>query len=111
MKETFDDRPTRPIPPTRPIKLELRARRKAIGAGPRRDIVGAQSNIKTPQQSSNFMPPTRSENELLDPKIEKIPTYLLQIWKFEIFEKNDKFSKHHYIREKKDNFWNQIFEN
>ena len=41
LKDIFDHRPTRPI------KLALRARpafgllRKAFGAGPRRDIVGA----------------------------------------------------------------------
>ena len=39
----FDDRPTRP---TRPIKRALRARRKACGTGPRRDIVGAWWKIK-----------------------------------------------------------------
>ena len=30
--------------------------------------------IKAPHQNSNFMLPTRSENELLDPIIEKLPT-------------------------------------
>ena len=30
--------------------------------------------IKAPHQNSNFMLPTRSKNELLDPIIEKLPT-------------------------------------
>ena len=34
-------------------QLALRARRKAWCAGPRRDIVGAYSKIKTPHQNSN----------------------------------------------------------
>ena len=46
LKDTFDYLPTRSYP-SHPIKLALRARpafslnRKAFGAGPRRDIVGA----------------------------------------------------------------------
>ena len=77
------------------------------------------------------MPPTREENELLDPKIEKLPTcckfenlkFSKKLMNFqnttiyatkksniqicmanqiiEFFEKNDEFSKHHYIHEKK----------
>ena len=58
----------------------------------------------------NFIPPIPPENELLDSKIEKSPTCC----KFE----NLKFSKKLmnfqnttiYVK-KKDNFWNQIFEN
>ena len=63
-----------------PIKLSLRARRKASGAGPRRDIVGALSKIKTPYQNSNFMPPTRTENELLHKKYKSyLPAVNLKI--------------------------------
>ena len=58
LKDTFDDRPIRPI------KLALRARLKACGAGPRRDIVGAtyigyfwKKKNPTPQLDIKFWNP------------------------------------------------------
>ena len=56
------------------------------------------------------MPPTRAENELLDPKIEKLPTCcIFENLKFSTKLMN--FQNTNIYARKKDNFWNQIFEN
>ena len=66
--------------------------------------------IKAPHQNSNFMLPTRSKNELLDPIIEKLPTCCkLENLKFSKKLMNFQNTTSH--AKKKDNFWNQIFEN
>ena len=75
--DNFRDRPTRPTRPTRPsIKLGASLLVLRVSTGPLRDIVGAKSNIKTPP------PKLKPENELLDAKIEKAPTFC----KFENFD-------------------------
>ena len=83
------------VPPD-PIKLGLRPRRKACGAGPRREFIGAYCR-KLKTSASMIFKITPCKCELLDPKIEKSPI----CWKFEIFEKIVEFSKHHYRRDKK----------
>ena len=74
-KDTFDDRPS-----TRPIKLARSARSVVRGGtGPRKDIVGALSEI--------YFKITPCTSELLEPKKEKSPTCC----NFEIFDHDPSF--------------------
>ena len=63
-----------------------------------------------PPTKTQILCPTRAENELLDPIIEKLTT-CGKVENFKFSKKLMNFQNTTSYAEKKDNFWNQMFEN